>query len=284
MKATMKDLQRATNIHWYLERRQKLVASSHHRSSPPRQRRLHISRTACGIPVTCPLIRTTSLARVARARNVRAVRGWASNAGDLENGVDDTANSLSGDETSGNGIAVDVEVCGVLLRPEVRPNRADQHGRGVLRLGQGEGQTDAHHVGVVLAVLRPAAHVCVVADKDQRDTNNGEDYREDARGFRNRENWVRDGHGDGLPGCDRWSGERACIIIVGVDDARIGLGEEYEESRCQEDGDDGAKTLGDPLLVRGSPQEEANTKVADQVLMARLARSSSQMPTLNQLN
>jgi hypothetical protein len=106
------------------------------------------------------------LTRITWARNIGTVLIWTSNSCDLEDGVHDTADTLSCDETSRNCVAVDVEVGGLLLDPVANRDSTRSHRSSVLCLRKREGKTDDHHVGVVDAVFLPFASVGVVSDED----------------------------------------------------------------------------------------------------------------------
>lgn len=84
-----------------------------------------------------------TLATQRRASYLRPIRIWTRNARNLEDSIDDTTDTLAGDQASSDRVAVDVEVLGVFLGPEVRGQRAHQHGGTVVGLGQDEGETDA---------------------------------------------------------------------------------------------------------------------------------------------
>lgn len=73
-----------------------------------------------------------------RAGNSTAL-GIASNAGDLEDGVDNTSNTLSGTKTGSQTVRVLVPGAWAPLQPDVAGNGTDGHGSAVLCLGQSEG-------------------------------------------------------------------------------------------------------------------------------------------------
>jgi hypothetical protein len=71
------------------------------------------------------------LTRVTRASNVGTVRVRSSNTSNLENSIDDTTNTFTGNETTGDGETVDFEAGGVFLGPEVGGDGTDYHGCSV---------------------------------------------------------------------------------------------------------------------------------------------------------
>ena len=186
------------------------------------------------------------------------------NTRNLENSVDDTTNTLAGDETGGNGVSVDVKVLGVLRLPVSGNCGSDRHGSSVLGLAHGEGKTDAHHVGVPLLHPLEAADPDVVADEDHEGAEGSESNGEVAGRGRDGEGGVSDGHGGGTPTRHAGNTEGASLG-VDVDDARVGGGEEGEHGRGKEDGDDGSEGLSKPLVDRGRAEEETGTEIADKI-------------------
>lgn len=81
------------------------------------------------------LIKLTSLlhdlARVARASNVGTIWTRSSYACDLEDGVDDAADAFSGDESTSDGEAVNLEALGVTFGPEVGRDGSNYHSSSV---------------------------------------------------------------------------------------------------------------------------------------------------------
>lgn len=64
------------------------------------------------------------LASLARAGDLGTVRIRTSNASDLEDGIDDTSDTLTGDQSCGYREAINLETRRVLLSPIVRGNGA----------------------------------------------------------------------------------------------------------------------------------------------------------------
>lgn len=90
----------------------------------------------------------------------------SSDTNDLEKCVDNTTDTLAGNETSCDSITVDVEALRVLLSPEVRGEGAHTHGRSVDGGVENERETDAHHVGMIRTHPFELASPNVVTEKD----------------------------------------------------------------------------------------------------------------------
>ena len=182
----------------------------------------------------------------------------------LEDSVDDTTDTLSGNETSGNSVSVDIEVLGVLRLP-VRGNSGPNcHSSSVLRLAHGEGKTDAHHVGVVCPHPLEAADPDVVADEDHEGAEGSEGDGEVARRWRDGECRISDGDCGGTP-AGYTGNTKGASFGVDVDDAWVGGSEEGEHGRGKEDGNDRSEGLSEPLVNRGSAEEETGTEIADKI-------------------
>jgi len=101
-----------------------------------------------------------------------------------------------------------------------------------------------------------------VAHDDLQHRRGAHHAREDARLHGDPDVLVRDGLRDGGPGGHGRRREGARVVVVRVDDARVGRREEHEHARCEPDGDEGPDGLGLPLLDRWRAQEEAGAEVA----------------------
>jgi hypothetical protein len=66
-----------------------------------------VSLLPLSFQLNAEMFSSQALTHASRAGNGGTVRVRTSNAGDLENSVDDTTNTLAGNETSGNGVACD---------------------------------------------------------------------------------------------------------------------------------------------------------------------------------
>jgi hypothetical protein len=117
---------------------------------------------------------------------------------------------------------------------------------------------------VVDAVLLPLALVSILAEHGHGAAEDGEHDAEDAAGVGDREGVGGDCDGHSAPGGNRWGGEGASQSF-GVEDAGVGFGEEDEESGCEETGHNRSETLGEPLLLRTSAEQEAHAEVTYQV-------------------
>lgn len=104
----------------------------------------------------------------------------------------------------------------------------------------------------------------VVPDEHHDGAKDGEHNAEDAARGRDRERRIGDRDRDRAPGRDRGRGEGAGFG-VDVDDTRVRFSEEDKHGRREEDGDNGAGALGEPLLVWRGAEEEANAEVGDEV-------------------
>lgn len=182
----------------------------------------------------------------------------------LENCVDDTSDTLTSDETGGNGITVHVEALGVLLSPDVHCESTDTHSRSVDSLRKDESKADTHHVRVVLPYPLPLANPNVVAKQHHERAKDGEDNGEDTGRLGDGERRIRDSHGCGAPRRDGRSGELARLGRW-IENAGIRGCEEDEHGRGEEDGDEGADTLGEPLLHRWCTEEEPDAEVTSQI-------------------
>jgi hypothetical protein len=117
---------------------------------------------------------------------------------------------------------------------------------------------------VVDAVLLPLAFVTLLAEDGHGAAEDGEHDAEDAAGVGDREGVGGDCDGHSAPG-GHGRGREGAGQGFGVENTGVGFGEEDEESGCEETGHDRSQTLGEPLLLRTSAEQEAHAEVAYQV-------------------
>lgn len=209
------------------------------------------------------IVKASPLARTAWASNLGSI-SVTTNSCNLEDGIDNTADTLARNEASRDSIPINVERRGVLLRPEVRRQGTNDHGGTVLSLWKNKGERDAHHVRMVLSDPLKTTDPDIVSDDDHDTAEDGEDNGKDATGCWDWEGRISDGDRNGLPCGDRGSGEGARFGFI-VYDAGIGLAEEHKHCRCEKDGDNGADALCEPLLLGRCAEQETDAKVGNQI-------------------
>ncbi|KAJ0164058.1 hypothetical protein CTA2_1829 [Colletotrichum tanaceti] len=195
-----------------------------------------------------------------------AGHGATAHAAEFQGGVDDTSETLAGDEAGGGGEAVRLEALGEVLPPPPRSDGAGHDGVGVAAVGaEDPGDTDGHPVGEVLAVLHAVADEVEVLDDGLEGADDAHDDGEDGAGLGDGELGHGDGLGDGLPGEDGGGTEGARLLGPHLlPDAGVGGHEQDKDAGREEDADAGADGLGVELQVGGRAQEEADAEVGDQ--------------------
>ena len=117
---------------------------------------------------------------------------------------------------------------------------------------------------MVITVLGPLASVAELLEDSHRATKEGEHNGENTTRVRDGELVSCNSDGNSAPGSHRWSRESTSLSL-GIENARVGFGEEDEQSRGQETSHDCTDGLGQPLLIGSGAKQEADTEVPDQV-------------------
>lgn len=129
------------------------------------------------------------LARITRTGDLRTV-DVATNTSNLENGVNDTTNTLSGNEASSNGIGKNIELVLVAPLPNVANNGTDKRSGGVNGGHDSEAHGHNHHVRPVGTDPLALTDEVEVADEDHGASPEGKDDGEDTGGCRDGEGRV----------------------------------------------------------------------------------------------
>ena len=140
-----------------------------------------------------------------------------------QGGVNDATETFAGDQTSSDSVAINLEVLGVPLEPEVRYDSARAHGRRVVGSWNDEGDTNSHPVWQPVAVLLALTSEVRLLNADLSNGQNTEGDAEYPRGQWNRNLRQGDRLGDGPPSSNRGDGKLA-LLSFGIKDARISKG------------------------------------------------------------
>lgn len=183
----------------------------------------------------------------------------------MQRGTNDTTHTLSSNHTSRNSISVDIPAGIAVLAPDSSDYGTKERRIGEDWNGQHEGERDGTPVGKIGAVLLTLTDEVVVTEDDLDDRHGAHNAGKDAGLDGDADAGVGDGLGDSGPSSHGRSLEGTVVIVVGVDDAGVGGGEEDEHARGKENGDQGADGLGDPLLQRRGAEEETSTEIRSKV-------------------
>lgn len=211
-------------------------------------------------PTAPTYILTLQLTREHRAPKVRPVH-IPRNSSELQCGTNDTTHTLSSNHTSRNSVPVDIPAGIAVLAPDSGDDGTKERRIGEDGNGQDEGESDGTPVGKVRAVLLTLTDEVVVAEDDLDDGHGAHDAGEYAGLDGDADAGVSDGLGNGGPSSHGRSHKRTGLIVVRVDDARVGGGEEDEHAWGEENGDHRADGLGDPLLQGWGAEKEAGTEI-----------------------
>lgn len=169
--------------------------------------------------------------------NCLAGIGWATDVGTvditghtskLETSTNDSTETLAGNQTSSNGETISLPRNWSPLAPGPGENSTKSGGNRVDGSWDDETKCNSTPVWQPLLVLL-ARSLKVDVTHDGLDHGDGtKDDGEDTRVEWDTDIWISDGTGNGGPGSNGWSGERALAWEVLVDDAWVGGGEEDE--------------------------------------------------------
>ncbi len=188
----------------------------------------------------------------------------ASHIGKLKDGSDGSTQTLAGDETSGNGVSVDIPSARGLLLPKVGKDGAHEGGSHVGGGWNDESKGNGSPVWKPLAVLLALTDKVVVADDGLDDGPSTKADGEDTGVEWDTIVIQSDCLGDGSPCGDGWRRERAPDISSGQDTWVCGS-EQDEDTRGEPDGNERSDGLGTPLLLWWSSEEETGAEIGDEI-------------------